>query len=164
MRRFLFFTLVLAGLSRHAQAQSMAIVDATVYSDPQSPAQPHTTILILEGKIAALGPRVHLPRHVPILPCEHCIVFAGFWNTHVHFTGSQWENAAHLDPNRLTHDMQTMLSHSGFTSVVDTASDPENTVALRHRIEAQLHSRGLAEDVILNAVKDFDIPSNVREV
>jgi hypothetical protein len=31
--------------------------------------------------------------------------------------------------------MQAMLTHSGFTSVVDTA-DPSNTVALRRRIES----------------------------
>jgi hypothetical protein len=37
---------------------------------------------------------------------------------------------------KLNHDMQAMLTHSGFTSVVDTASDPSNTVALCRRIES----------------------------
>ena len=32
--------------------------------------------------------------------------------------------------------MQAMLTHSGFTTVVDTASDPDNTVALRRRVES----------------------------
>ena len=31
--------------------------------------------------------------------------------------------------------MQAMLTHSGFTTVVDVASDPSNTVPLRHRVQ-----------------------------
>jgi imidazolonepropionase-like amidohydrolase len=45
-------------------------------------------------------------------------------------------NASSLQAERLTRQLQEMLTLSGFTSVVDTASFPDNTVALRRRIES----------------------------
>ncbi|MGO9640874.1 MAG: amidohydrolase family protein, partial [Candidatus Acidiferrales bacterium] len=52
--------------------------------------------------------------------------------------------------DRLTQQMRDMLTHSGFTTVVDTASDPENTIALRRRVETgevqgpQIYTAGAA--------------------
>jgi hypothetical protein len=63
------------------------------------------------------------------------VVFAGFWNGHVHFTGPQWTGAAQIPATQITKQMQDMLSHSGFTTVVDTGSFPGDTIALRLRIE-----------------------------
>jgi imidazolonepropionase-like amidohydrolase len=63
------------------------------------------------------------------------VVFAGFWNSHVHFTGAQWDGAASRPAEQLTRDMQAMLTHSGFSTVVDIASDPSDTVVLRRRIQ-----------------------------
>jgi hypothetical protein len=56
-------------------------------------------------------------------------VFAGFWNTHVHFTGPQWDNSDRVAAGHLSRDIQSMLTHSGFTAVVDLSSDPNNTTA-----------------------------------
>jgi imidazolonepropionase-like amidohydrolase len=74
-------------------------------------------------------------RSVQTLSCRGCVVFAGFWNTHVHFTGPQWNEASKIPANTLTQQMQAMLTHSGFATVVDTSSDRSNTVELRRRIE-----------------------------
>jgi imidazolonepropionase-like amidohydrolase len=63
------------------------------------------------------------------------VVFAGFWNTHVNFTGPQWDGAASRRAEELSRDMQAMLTHSDFSTVVDIASDPNNTVVLRRRIQ-----------------------------
>jgi imidazolonepropionase-like amidohydrolase len=60
---------------------------------------------------------------------------AGFWNAHVHFTERKWIDVAHLPAPTLEHQLQEMLTHSGFTSVVDTGSDLEVTGELRRRIE-----------------------------
>jgi imidazolonepropionase-like amidohydrolase len=73
---------------------------------------------------------------VETLQCAKCIVFAGFWNTHVHFTEPKWVDASSQPAEKLTRQLQEMLTLSGFTTVVDTASLPENTVALRRRIES----------------------------
>ena len=119
-----------------AAAQNVAIRDARVYSSPSSPAITHATVLILRGKIAAIGSNVHVPTGTASLPCGDCTVFAGFWNAHIHFTGAQWDDAANRAASDLTRDMQAMLTHSGFTTVVDVASDPSNTVPLRRRVES----------------------------
>lgn len=136
MRFALVPMLTLAGLCVSAPAQSIAIVDATVYANAEAPAQTHTTVLIQGAKITALGTAVRVPAGVRTLACDGCVVFAGFWNTHVHFTGAQWAGAERLPAAQLSRDMQAMLTHSGFATVVDTASDPGNTMALRRRVES----------------------------
>src|SRR3546814_16232814 len=63
-------------------------------------------------------------------------VLAGFWNSHVHFTEAKWAGAADLPAPRLQSQLQEMLVRYGFTSVVDTGSDPRDTGPLRARIES----------------------------
>src|SRR3546814_2679236 len=63
-------------------------------------------------------------------------VRAGFWNSHVHFTEPKWAGAADLPAPRLQSQLREMLVRYGFTSVVDTGSDPRDTGPLRARIES----------------------------
>jgi imidazolonepropionase-like amidohydrolase len=65
-----------------------------------------------------------------------CFVFAGFWNSHVHFTEPKWAAAATAPREVLNRNLQAMLTHSGFTTVVDLASDIRSTSALRRRIDS----------------------------
>jgi imidazolonepropionase-like amidohydrolase len=119
-----------------ANAQNLAIVNATVYASPQAPAQPGSTVLIQDGKIVAVGTQVRVPNGTAKLPCKDCVVLAGFWNAHVHFMEPKWDDAAHQPAEKLAAQIEAMLTHSGFTTVVDTGSDGENTIALRKRIES----------------------------
>jgi imidazolonepropionase-like amidohydrolase len=136
MRLWLIFILALASLCGGAVAQDVAIADATVYLSPGATPKTHATILIHAGKIAGIGSKLRIPSGVRVLPCDGCIVFAGFWNTHVHFTGPQWDKSDRVPADQLSRDMQSMLTHSGFTTVVDLSSDPNNTTALRRRVES----------------------------
>ena len=119
-----------------ADAQNLAIVDATVYASPQAQAQSGVTVLIRDGKIAAVGKHVPIPEGTATLPCKGCVVLAGFWNAHVHFMEPKWDDAAHQSAEKLAGQIEAMLTHSGFTTVVDTGSDGENMIALRRRIES----------------------------
>jgi imidazolonepropionase-like amidohydrolase len=119
-----------------AETQNLAIVNATVYASPEAPARKGVTVVIRDGTIAAVGERVHIPKGTTTLPCDGCVVLAGFWNAHVHFMEPKWDDAAHQPAEKLTGELQEMLTHSGFTSVVDTGSDGDNTIALRRRIES----------------------------
>ncbi|MGI8771807.1 MAG: amidohydrolase family protein [Acidobacteriaceae bacterium] len=118
------------------EAQDLAIADAKVYASPAAQPASGTTILIRAGKITAVGKHLAIPQGVAKLPCTDCVVFAGFWNSHIHFTEPKWSDAAHLPADQLTRQLQEMLTHSGFTTVVDTGSDPASTMALRRRIES----------------------------
>ncbi|HEY2858336.1 MAG TPA: amidohydrolase family protein [Terracidiphilus sp.] len=129
-------TLLLLCLCVSAPAQDLAITHATVYSSPKAPAQKDATVVIRHGVIAAVGEHVRVPLRIKTLTCEGCVVLAGFWNSHVHFMEPKWNDAAHLPAETLTRQMSEMLTHSGFTTVVDTGSDTDNTIALRRRVES----------------------------
>jgi imidazolonepropionase-like amidohydrolase len=111
-------------------------VGAKIFPSPDDAPLANATILIHAGKIAAIGPNVAVPSGATKLTCADCFVFAGFWNSHVHFTEPKWATAATEAAPVLTRELQEMLTHSGFTTVVDLASDIRSTSALRRRIES----------------------------
>jgi imidazolonepropionase-like amidohydrolase len=136
MRNIFVFLLSIFTVSLSVRAQDLVITGAKVYPSPDVPPIGNATVLIHAGKIAAVGKRVAVPAGTPTLQCHNCVVFAGFWNCHVHFTEAKWLNASSQPAEKLTGQLQQMLSGSGFTTVVDTGSDPGNTIPLRHRIES----------------------------
>jgi imidazolonepropionase-like amidohydrolase len=120
-----------------ADLADLAIVGAKIFPAPDAAPLANATILIHDGKIAAVGPNVAVPKGANKLTCADCFVFAGFWNSHVHFTEPKWAAAATESAPVLTRELQEMLTHSGFTTVVDLASDIRSTSALRRRIESR---------------------------
>lgn len=135
MKTFLL-ALMLAVSCCGIRAQDLAVVNAKVYTSPDSPPIDKASVLIQAGKITAVGRHLTIPPGVKTLPCDGCVVLAGFWNTHVHFMEPKWADAAHAPAEQLTRQEQEMLTHSGFTTVVDLGSDPSSTMALRRRIES----------------------------
>jgi imidazolonepropionase-like amidohydrolase len=116
-------------------AADVAVVHAKIYPAPGAKPLADATVLIHDGRIAAVARRVALPKGATVLPCQGCVVMAGFWNAHVHFVEPKWADVATLPAATLERQVQDMLTHSGFTSVVDTGSDPRVTGELRRRIE-----------------------------
>ena len=117
-------------------AGALIIRDARVYVSPDDAPLDHASILIRDGRIVEVGPAISAPSDARVLPCDHCIVTAGFWNAHVHFTEPHWSGAAYKSAAALTSLMQDMLTRRGFTTVVDVGSNPFDTVPLRRRVEA----------------------------
>jgi imidazolonepropionase-like amidohydrolase len=126
----------LLGLGAIGRAQDLAITRATVYSAPDAPARRDVTVVIRHGVIAGVGEHQRTPKDIKTISCQGCVVLAGFWNAHVHFMEPRWNEAANQPADKLTRQMSEMLTHSGFTTVVDTGSDRENTIALRRRVES----------------------------
>jgi imidazolonepropionase-like amidohydrolase len=88
--------------------------------------------------MAGLQPSVHKSRFLPaqkIIPCDHCVVTAGFWNTHVHFTEPKWSFANWKSAATLNPQLADMFLSRGFTTVIDLGSNPADTFAIRRRIE-----------------------------
>jgi len=131
-----FGTALMMSFGVPAHSQNLVIVNATIYPSPHSRPLSNSTIVVQNGKIAVIGPKVALPANVERIQCSGCVVFAGFWNAHVHFTEAKWNDASQQNTARLESNLEQMLTSSGFTTVVDTGSDPINTVALRSRIES----------------------------
>jgi len=141
-------TLVLLWLPQSASAkqesksssQQIILQGARIYTEPGAPPIKNGTVVIEDGKIAAIGSsdavHFHARNGAKIIHCESKTIVAGFWNSHVHFTEPKWQGAALQPATQLTSELQQMLTGYGFTSVVDTGSNPADTVSLRKRIES----------------------------
>lgn len=114
---------------------TLAIQHARVYIDPTQPPVDDATILIRDGLIAAVGRDVAIPTEATIVPCNHCVVTAGFWNAHVHFTQPRWAGAEWKSAAALNDGLADMFLSRGFTTVVDLGSNPADTFSIRRRIE-----------------------------
>ncbi len=112
----------------------LAFRDVKIYSSPGGPPLEHANLLVRDGLIAGFGPGLPLPSEAPVLPCSHCVLTAGFWNSHVHFTEPKWRFAAWKSAAVLNAQLSDMLTSRGFTTVTDTGSDLRDTVSLRRRI------------------------------
>lgn len=115
---------------------SLAVVDVRVYPRPDSAPLDRATVLVRDGSIAAVGSGVEVPPGTAVLPGGGGTLTAGFWNVHVHFTESKWRNARHAPAAVLERQVRDMLTGHGFTTVVDTGSDPRVTLPLRQRVES----------------------------
>jgi imidazolonepropionase-like amidohydrolase len=134
--RPIVLALFLLGLGGIGRAQDLAITRATVYSAPDAPVRRDVTVVIRHGVIVGIGEHLRIPKAIETISCQGCVVLAGFWNVHVHFMEPKWNDAANQPADKLTRQMSDMVTHSGFTTVVDAGSDGENTIALRRRVES----------------------------
>jgi imidazolonepropionase-like amidohydrolase len=141
LRRCILVGLTLAPcLPAHAQQSGASLVlrGATVIPDPSSPPIPDAVVVVRDGVITGVGPAsgISLPPGVPVLDVSGLTLTAGFWNSHVHLAGENWAGADTASAARLGLAVREMLTRWGFTTVFDTGSLLENSLAVRRRIEA----------------------------
>jgi len=119
-------------------SSALALIGGTIDIDPTSPPIRDGVVLVLDGKITAVGNRrsVRIPGGAQTIDCSGLTVVAGFWNSHVHFLQRKWADAGTIPSPELARPLQTMLTQYGFTSVFDTWSMWENTRRIRERIES----------------------------
>lgn len=70
-----------------------------------------------------------------MIDCKGLIVTAGFWNSHVHILTPALLHVQGSDAKGLDQALDTTFNRWGFTTVFDTASGLDNTLALRRRID-----------------------------
>ncbi len=118
-------------------AADLVLVGGKVYPTPQAVPIPNAVVLIHEGKIAGVARRAdaEIPKSADIIDCAGKVITAGFWNSHVHFTEDFWKGAATVPAAKLEEHMQVMLTKWGDTTVFDIGSFPQDTLALRRRVE-----------------------------
>ena len=114
--------------------RTVAITNARILTRPDSPPIDNGTVVVVNGRIAAVGPDAPVPSGCAILDAAGCAVAPGFWNAHVHFTEPAWAGAGQASAVSLEGRLAEMLTCHGFTSVIDTGSDPRSTFPLRARI------------------------------
>ena len=115
---------------------TLALQHARVYTSPTEPALDDATIVIRDGRIGQVGAGIPTPAGATILPCDHCVVLAGFWNAHIHFTQPKWNQSEWKSAATLNAQLADFLTSRGFTTVVDVGSNLSETLPLRRRIES----------------------------
>jgi imidazolonepropionase-like amidohydrolase len=130
---------LLFGFSAHGddRAHATTIIEAArIYATPEAEPIEKGIVRLRGGKIAAVGPQSSAETdQAADSRCSGGVVAAGFQNSHVHFTEEKWNDAGKQPAANIEKHLAEMLTRYGFTTVVDTASVLENTVALRTRIE-----------------------------
>jgi len=134
---FLVLCSAVVAASVAANAQTLALVGGRVYPSPDAMPLLDAVVLASDGVITAVGSRndVPIPQDARVIDCTGKTVVAGFWNSHVHFSQAVWRGAATAPAGPLAQHMREMLTQWGFTTVWDLGSDPDNSVALRRRVE-----------------------------
>jgi len=130
--------LLTCGQSRPNKSNGLALVGAKIYPSPTARPIVDGVVLITTGRIVAVGEkqRIKIPIAASVIDCTGLTLVAGFWNGHVHFTESKWENAAGLSTEQLNQQLRDTFTRYGFTSVFDLGSSIDNTKLIRNRIES----------------------------
>jgi imidazolonepropionase-like amidohydrolase len=117
---------------------TLALVGGRILTTPDAVPIDDGVVLVEKGRITAVGRRAAatIPAVERLIDCKGLVVTAGFQNSHVHFSDTRWMNATTESAETLAAQLRDMLVRYGFTTVVDTGSHFENTVALRQRIES----------------------------
>jgi imidazolonepropionase-like amidohydrolase len=128
--------LLAAACGERAPEGSVLLTASRIYTAPDQPPIDDGSILMRDGRIVAVGPSGKIPSRgaARLAHCDGGIVTAGFQNSHAHFIEPKWEGADAQPAGELADKLRDMLTRHGFTTVVDTGSRVENTVALRARI------------------------------
>jgi imidazolonepropionase-like amidohydrolase len=132
--------LLLAGVYGQpaVDARTIALVGAKIYPSPTVPAIENGVVLIRAGKIVAVGSTktITVSKSDSILDCRGLTLTAAFWNCHVHFIESKWQDADTMDVNRFDRQMSDMITSHGFAHVFDIAEfHISNVLHIRNRIE-----------------------------
>jgi imidazolonepropionase-like amidohydrolase len=117
-------------------AGDLALVGAKIYLSPaQSPIE-SGTIVTHDGLVSAVGTNAEVkpPAGASILDCHGLVITAGFWNSHVHVLTQGLMGAEKLPADKISAQLEEMLTRWGFTTVFDVASVLDNTLAIRRRI------------------------------
>jgi imidazolonepropionase-like amidohydrolase len=115
-----------------------ALRGVKVYAAPDATPIDDGVVLLRGQRIVAVVRRgdpaaANVPHLAP--QCDGGVLVAGFQNSHVHFIGRAFENARNAPAEPLSQALTQLLARHGFTTAFDIASDRDNTLALRERVE-----------------------------
>lgn len=137
--RATFLAAIVVAAAAHAadEPDTWVLRGARVYLAPDGAPIADGIVVVRGDKILAAGDArsVAIPAGARASGCDGGIVAAGFQNSHVHFIDNVWNDAGRQPAAALTRQLTAMLTRYGYSTVVDTASDRDNTLALRARIE-----------------------------
>lgn len=130
---------ILASVSAHAadaKPDTWILRGTKVYVAPDVAPIVDGVVVIRDGRILSVGNKnISIPPDARESKCSGGVITAGFQNSHVHFIGDAWNDAGRKPAADLSRSLAVMLTRYGYATVFDIASDRDNTLALRARIE-----------------------------
>jgi imidazolonepropionase-like amidohydrolase len=124
---------------------SFALTHATIIDPEKDSTITNATLVVRDGKLAAVGTDIKLPRGIRTLDATGKFILPGLWDTHAHF--EQWE----WGPAYLA---------CGITSVRDVGNEIEFLVPVRNSLNA---GRGLGPRMYAAGLIDSDPGSLTSE-
>lgn len=120
-----------------AETALQALRGARVYTSPDAAPLEDAVVLLRDGRIVSVAQADPVVDAVPPLApaCDGGVIVAGFQNSHVHLLGSAFADARSAPAARLEQGLAQLLTRWGYTTGFDIASDRDNTLALRARID-----------------------------
>jgi imidazolonepropionase-like amidohydrolase len=121
-----------------SRSPDLVLKGARIYRSPAEPSIEVGTVVMHDGRIAAVGPvsEIQVPRGANVIDCKGLTITAGFWNSHVHILLPGLLHAEKVSSDQITSQLREMLTRWGFTTVFDIASTLQNTNAIRNRIKS----------------------------
>ncbi len=125
-----------ASLAQAAEPAVRALRGVKIYPAPDAPPIDDGVVLVQDGRIVEVARRDATHANIPPLApgCDSGVLVAGFQNSHVHLNGPAFANAASAKAATLEDGLTALLTRYGFTTAFDIASDRDNTLALRKRL------------------------------
>jgi imidazolonepropionase-like amidohydrolase len=113
-----------------SQSGTYAVVGATVIDATDRPAMPNATLIVRDGRIAAVGPSssTPVPRGLPIVDAAGQFVVPGLWDMHAHVGQIDW------GPVYLASGVTTIRDMGGEFSFLKAYKDALDAGALGPRL------------------------------
>jgi len=120
-----------------AGATTHVLRGVKLYPAPEAAPIEDGVVLVQDGRIVEVARRRADHAALPALApgCDGGVLVAGFQNSHVHLNGPAFADAAKAPAAALEAGLTALLTRHGFTTAFDIASDRDNTLALRRRLE-----------------------------
>ncbi|HSW26176.1 MAG TPA: amidohydrolase family protein [Burkholderiaceae bacterium] len=120
-----------------AEPALRALRGVKIYPAPDAAPIADGVVLVRGNRIVSAGRRDEQSDRVPALApaCDGGVLVAGFQNSHVHLIGSAFAHAKTAPAASLSKGLTGLLTQYGFTTAFDIASDRDNTLALRARVD-----------------------------
>jgi imidazolonepropionase-like amidohydrolase len=124
----LLSALILGQAQPTPKSKPLVFTHATVIDATGAPAKPDMSVVIVDGRIIALGKsgRVRTPRAAEVIDATGKFLIPGLWDMHIHSGG--YENGKKYFP---------LLIANGITGIRDMGSPLDEILRLRREVEAR---------------------------
>jgi imidazolonepropionase-like amidohydrolase len=130
--KLIFLILLCPFASLAAKDVSLVLQHVTVIDGTGRAPQPDQTVVVVFGRIAAIGPadRIKIGKAAKVVDARGKFLIPGLWDMHVHLAG------INADPSWSKDVLLPLLLASGITGVRDMGGDLETLLSWKRDIEA----------------------------